>query len=91
MTFRNGWWLIADDTAGNVVLGTDNNTVGQGRELTTEDPQNMAGVIGIGTSPIKKAAGRAGLLMDVRTDDIGLAADAMTDCVELEVEKIDTA
>ena len=53
--------LIADDTAGKVVLGTDNSIVGQDRELTTEDPQNMADVIGINTSPVEKTAGRAGL------------------------------
>lgn len=64
--------------------------MGQDRELTTDVPQDMADVIGIDTSPVEKIAGRTGLLMGVRTDGIGLAAD-MTDCVELEVEKVDTA
>ena len=83
--------LIADNTAGNVVLGTDNNIVGLDREVTTEDPQYMAEVIGVGASPVKMTAGIAGLPMDVRADGIGQAADTMTDCVELKAEKIDTA
>ena len=73
------------------MLGTDNNIAELHGDVTTEDAQYMADVIGDGTSPDEMTAGRAGLWSDARTDGIGLAADMMTVGVELKVEKIGTA